>query len=40
MRARLEQSLALQQIQAMVTQVRSKADVSVAKDALLKKADQ
>ncbi len=40
MRARIEQSMAMQQIQAMLAQVKSKADVTVAKDALVKKADQ
>jgi peptidyl-prolyl cis-trans isomerase D len=39
-RARMEESQALQQIQAMLSQVRSKADVTVAKDALNKKLEQ
>ena len=38
-RARIEQAVAVQQIQAMVSQVRSKADVSLSKDALTKKSD-
>ena len=38
-RARIEQAVAVQQIQAMVSQVRSKADVSFSKDALTKKSD-
>ncbi len=38
--ARIEQSQAMQQIQAMLSQARSKADVTVAKDVLTKKTDQ
>ena len=39
-RARIEQAAALQQVQAMVAQVRSQADVSFSKDALTKKTEQ
>ncbi|HEX9392514.1 MAG TPA: SurA N-terminal domain-containing protein [Usitatibacteraceae bacterium] len=40
LRARIEQALAIQQIQAVLSQVRNKADVTVAKDVLTKKAEQ
>lgn len=39
-RVRVEQTVALQQMQALIAQTRGKADVSIAKDALAKRPDQ